>query len=127
MDNRKVGEEGVSPTSPLEEIARMRLPAGEVPVLRDPSFREKEQMGEFVAYPYHHILVSPDAQGEAYARTVLHESIHAIDDSFGLGLSESKTRILETALYALIRDNAAFVRTILPNDPSSLPRYREEA
>lgn len=92
----------------------MRLPAGEVPVFRDSSFVEKEQLGEYRPYPAPHILVSPDVHGESYYRTILHESLHGIDDAFGLGLSESKTRILEVALFDFIRDNAAFIRNILP-------------
>lgn len=37
--------------------------------------------------------------------TLLHESIHAMDDMCGIGLQEDQVKMLGHAMYAFIRDN----------------------
>jgi hypothetical protein len=39
------------------------------------------------------------------AQTLMHEIVHGIDFSFGIGLDEAQTTRLSTGLMAVIRDN----------------------
>jgi hypothetical protein len=52
-----------------------------------------------------HITVKDGLKPEQEQSTVLHEFIHAISDSLGLGLSEKQVQGLETGLYDLNASN----------------------
>lgn len=75
-----------------------------IPVVLD---RTLEPHGEYRPRPPT-IVISDNGTG-AYS-VLLHEAIHAIDDQFGLNLSERTVRVLETALANLIIDNPALIR-----------------
>lgn len=45
----------------------------------------------------------------ARGQTILHEVMHAVDDVYGLGLGESRVRVLEQSLWALMGDLARLV------------------
>ena len=48
--------------------------------------------------------------------TSLHEAIHAMSDSLGLGLRESQVLQLAAAILALLKDNKAYAQWLLKED-----------
>jgi len=55
-----------------------------------------------------HITVKDGLKPEQEQSTLLHECIHAISDSLGLGLTEKQVQGLETGLYDLNSANPRF-------------------
>jgi hypothetical protein len=55
-----------------------------------------------------HITVKEGLKPDQSKSTLLHESLHAISDTLGLNLSEKQVQGLETALFAMNRDNPRF-------------------
>lgn len=49
---------------------------------------------------------------DTYNETVLHESIHAIDELIGLKMSERQVHALSSCLFSFIRDNKVFIKKI---------------
>ena len=68
---------------------------------------EKDEMGicELEAQAIH---IKDGLKSEQEGSTLLHECIHAISDSLGLGLSEKQVQGLETGLYDLNSANPRF-------------------
>lgn len=56
------------------------------------------------------IAVRDKLNPEKERLVLLHEVIHAIEDVLNLKLSEKQVEGLETGVYALIRDNPAFIK-----------------
>jgi len=56
----------------------------------------------------HIIYVEKGACPAEVKSTVLHESIHILDDFLGIGLREKHVELLERGLFALIADNPKF-------------------
>ena len=54
------------------------------------------------------ITIKDGLKAEQEQSTLLHECIHAISDSLGLGLSEKQVQGLETGLYDLNTGNPRF-------------------
>ena len=54
------------------------------------------------------ITIKPGLKAEQETSTLLHECIHAISDSLGLGLTEKQVQGLETGLFDLNSDNPKF-------------------
>lgn len=48
--------------------------------------------------------------------TLLHEAIHYLEDSAGLGLPEKHVRVLATMLIGLLKDNPSFARYLLQRE-----------
>ena len=69
---------------------------------------EKDDIGESDSEKQH-ITIKEGLKVEQERSTLLHESIHAISDTLGLGLTEKQVQGLETGLFAAIRDNPRFV------------------
>jgi hypothetical protein len=55
-----------------------------------------------------HLTVKDGLKPEQEQSTLLHECIHAISDSLGLGLTEKQVQGLETGLYDLNSSNPRF-------------------
>ena len=53
-----------------------------------------------------HITIKEGLKADQERSTVLHETIHAISDTLGLGLTERQVQGMETGLFAMNRDNA---------------------
>jgi hypothetical protein len=53
----------------------------------------------------HAIAIKEGLKAEQERSTLLHECIHAISDSLGLGLSEKQVQGIETGLYDLNKSN----------------------
>ncbi len=56
-----------------------------------------------------HITIKDGLKPEQEKSTLLHECLHAISDTLGLGLNEKHVQGLETGLWALLKDNPQFV------------------
>lgn len=54
------------------------------------------------------ITILEGLKPEQEKSTLLHESIHSISDTLGLGLTEKQVQGLETAIFAMNRDNPRF-------------------
>lgn len=70
-------------------------------------FLEKDDIGESDSEKQH-ITIKDGLKIEQERSTLLHESIHAISDTLGLGLTEKQVQGLETGLFDLNRVNARF-------------------
>jgi hypothetical protein len=51
------------------------------------------------------ITVNLDYAPSHQRSTLFHEAIHAVDEVYGIGLTEDQTRLLEVGLLSLIDDN----------------------
>ena len=49
----------------------------------------------------------------AYANTLLHETLHIIDNAAGLDLSEKQVTVLANCIMGVLSDNPEFVQCIL--------------
>ena len=58
-----------------------------------------------VRYLEERILLNSGASGEAKKAALMHETIHAIDEMFQIGLEEKQVEQLGVGIYNLIRDN----------------------
>ncbi len=67
----------------------------------------KDELGE-CDLEKQHITVKDGLKTEQEQSTLLHECIHAISDSLGLGLTEKQVQGLETGLYDLNISNPRF-------------------
>ena len=95
------------------DIASVRICDIDILVKSGAVGRDSEY-GSFDASPNSgpEITVSDRISGRILGATVLHESIHAIDDMFQLDLSEQQVRALEVALCSLIRNNPVLIRAV---------------
>lgn len=59
------------------------------------------------------LLISEDQLPIDEADTVLHETIHAVDMTMDLDLSEHQVRMLATALIGIFQDNPEFAEYII--------------
>jgi hypothetical protein len=59
------------------------------------------------------LAVDPGNPAHRVRETMLHESLHAVDDEYGLGLDEAIVDRLARALYATLRANPELVKFIL--------------
>jgi hypothetical protein len=67
----------------------------------------KDELGE-CDLENQHLTVKDGLKPEQEQSTLLHECIHAISDSLGLGLTEKQVQGLETGLYDLNSSNPRF-------------------
>ena len=65
---------------------------------------EKDDLGE-CDLEHQAIAIKEGLKAEQEQSTLLHECIHAISDSLGLGLTEKQVQGLETGLYDLNTSN----------------------
>jgi hypothetical protein len=59
------------------------------------------------------LAIDPGNPLHRVRETVLHETMHAVDDEYGLGLEEAIVDRLSRALYATLRANPDLVKFIL--------------
>lgn len=59
------------------------------------------------------IYVSEGQATESEQSTVLHELIHAAEESMGLNLLEEQVKGMEVAMFALLRDNPTLVKYLM--------------
>jgi hypothetical protein len=67
----------------------------------------KDELGE-CDLERQHLKVKDGLKTEQEQSTLLHECIHAVSDSLGLGLTEKQVQGLETGLYDLNSSNPQF-------------------
>jgi hypothetical protein len=67
----------------------------------------KDELGE-EDLENQHITIKDGLKHEQEASTLLHECVHAISDSLGLGLTEKQVQGLETGLFDLNKSNPRF-------------------
>lgn len=60
------------------------------------------------------VTIFGEQDPEQEADTILHETLHAIDFTLNLGLSEHQVHALAGALYAFLADNPHLVARLLP-------------
>jgi hypothetical protein len=72
---------------------------------------EKDELGE-CDLEKQAITIKDGLKTEQETSTLLHECIHAISDSLGLGLSEKQVQGLETGLFDLNRANPRFFSSL---------------
>ena len=70
-----------------------------------------------VRYLEERILLNSGASDEAEKAALMHETIHAIDEMFQIGLEEKQVEQLGVGIYNLIRDNPEmFIPERRPNE-----------
>jgi hypothetical protein len=91
---------------------------GKVPYVRFGSVKlpvylteDHEQHGYYDSWPEQAIHVARQEESSEI-RTILHESIHAAADLYGIELSEAKVRVLENAIGQLICQNPKLVQLL---------------
>jgi hypothetical protein len=91
-----------------------RIPFVQFGAVRLPVYitADNEQHGWYDSWPEQAIYIAEHDEG-SMARTVLHESIHAAADLYGIDLSESKVRILEQAVAQIIVQNPKLVQELI--------------
>jgi Flp pilus assembly secretin CpaC len=91
-----------------------RIPFVQLGAVRLPVYltEDNEQHGWYDSWPEQAIHIAEHDEG-SMARTVLHESIHAAADLYGIELSESKVRILEQAFAQIIVQNPKLVQALI--------------
>jgi len=82
----------------------------EVPIREEPGLISKRELGGYTEFPSGEIEICPDLPPQQAVLTIFHECLHAISAQYGLGLSESKVRVLEMSISALFRDNDDFTK-----------------
>lgn len=70
---------------------------------------EVELQGE-IRYLEQEIALREDITEEAKEATLMHECVHALDEMYGIGLSEEQVERLGNALYMFIEDNPQMFR-----------------
>lgn len=77
-------------------------------------FKEGQLYGAFISYPHPMIIIDGrfESNPNHPTMTLLHESIEAINELYGLELTEQDIRCLELALYGLLKDNKAFFNAL---------------
>lgn len=67
--------------------------------------KDKEELWGWCDQNNHVIYLSKKMGTKRLREVIIHECIHAIEDSYGIELGEKKVNILGLALMALISDN----------------------
>lgn len=67
-----------------------------------------DAMGQCL-YKSARIAINPDYQPDHQRSTLFHEAIHAVDQVYGIGLTETQVRAIEVGVLALIDDNPALL------------------
>ncbi len=77
-------------------------------------FKEGQLYGAFISYPHPMIIIDGrfESNPNHPTMTLLHESIEAINELYGLELTEQDIRCLELALFGLLKDNKAFFNAL---------------
>lgn len=71
--------------------------------------REAELQGQ-IRYLEQEIALREDISEESKEATLVHECLHALDEMYGIGLSEEQVERLGNALYMFIEDNPQMFR-----------------
>lgn len=65
----------------------------------------------------HTIAVRIEERVLAYQQdTILHETIHAIDDTLGLGMTEAQVSQMASVLLAVLKDNPEYTKWLLQDE-----------
>lgn len=77
-------------------------------------FKEGQLYGAFISYPHPMIIIDGrfESNPNHPTMTLLHESIEAINELYGLELTEQDIRCLELALFGLLKENKAFFNAL---------------
>lgn len=77
-------------------------------------FKEGHLYGAFISFPSPMILIDGrfESNPNHPVMTLLHESLEAISQLYGLELTEQDIRCLELALYGLLKDNRTFFNAL---------------
>ena len=70
---------------------------------------EAELQGQ-IRYLEQEIALREDMTEESKEATLMHECLHALDEMYGIGLSEEQVERLGNALYMFIEDNPQMFR-----------------
>lgn len=81
----------------------------------------KDELGMFHFSPELKIEISDQLSGSLLSSTLLHEVLEMISEVYGLRLSESCIRTLETSLCQIMAQNPALVEQVFPNGPRIPP------
>lgn len=81
------------------------LPIGshDVPVYESAMVGDMECWGLAICHPDYAIFLDPNVPKHQKRRTLLHEALEVINDIFDLGQDERGIRILENALWQILR------------------------
>lgn len=90
----------------MKRPTKLRL-LGKNWTIRYGSTKNKDEMGECLSETQA-ITIKEGLKPEQERSTVLHECLHAIDFSLGLGLTERQVMGLEAGLYDLCNSNPQF-------------------
>ncbi|NBO99814.1 MAG: hypothetical protein EBU90_06760 [Proteobacteria bacterium] len=77
-------------------------------------FKEGQLYGAFISYPRPMILIDGRFENNPNhpVMTLLHECIEAMNELYGLELTEQDIRCLELGLYGLLKDNKMFFNAL---------------
>ena len=74
---------------------------------------DMEDLGEYVSGPEYLIRLSTECPDPVRSMVLIHEIIHAVSEHYAVDLSERDTRILETAVVQILRDNSGMVKDMV--------------
>lgn len=77
-------------------------------------FKDGHLYGAFISFPLPMIIIDGRFENNPNhpVMTLLHESVEAINQLYGLELTEQDVRCLELALYSLLKDNKSFFNAL---------------
>ena len=104
--NRKVRSKrrsGPQSDPDVRRLGLVRIGATEIEIVESPH-AGTDVFGLYVGYPKPQVMIVPGLTRQQRGQTILHELLHACDDIYGLGLSESKVRVLEQAIWCILTD-----------------------
>lgn len=82
-------------------------------------YNKGEEMSGLIKYADLEILIDANMNKEACNQVVFHELVHALTQYFKIEFGEKEEQyvdLLATGIYALIKDNSEFIKSLLPKD-----------
>lgn len=96
----------------LPPIQSLQVGPTVAPVIYSQPLVDLKVMGTFEEFTGE-VALNPTLREDQEPTVIFHEALHAISFQYGLGLSESKVRILEMTVASLFRDNPKFTKLYL--------------
>jgi hypothetical protein len=93
-------------------VATVRVSGIDYPVIYRDFLHKEEKYGE-CNLDKQLITIAPDMGIDRTLETILHESLHAIEEAGGFQISEKTLRGFSRGVYALLRDNPQFLKAVL--------------
>jgi hypothetical protein len=98
----------VTKTAKGAKAAKVAIGGVEIPVEEvSPHVLGEGVLGTYEGCPRQRIAIRKGLDPALRAQTLLHETLHAIDEMYGLGLGENRIRVLEQVLTGLWKHNPA--------------------